>query len=403
MIAYWRRLTEAHPRIVDALILLVLLGDAVIGSRLLPPGPGAPKTWWLGFLVTVIASVALLWRRSRPRAVAAVTGAAAIAVAGLGYIPSVLLIGPAMIGLFSLAYRSDRRTANTYAVAIICLLMSAAVFISSSHEQLALQTIGPAAWLFLPLSLGTATRVRRENLELVQARADHAERTREQEARHRVAEERMRIARDLHDVVAHHLALANAQVTTATYIARKDPDKALEILGEIGATTSAALRELKATVGLLRHSDEPEVPTHPAPGLAQLSELAASFASIGLAVEVGTAGQPRRLDSAVDLTAFRITQEALTNVRKHAATDKARVQVRYGQDRITVTITDEATARRPKTAESAADSGFGLIGMRERAQSVGGRLRTGPRPEGGFQVIAELPFHVQNPEPAETA
>ena len=399
MIAYWRRLTEAHPRIVDALILLVLLGDAVIGSRLLPPGPGAPKTWWLGFLVTVIASVALLWRRSRPREVAAVAGAAAISVAGLGYIPSVLLIGPAMIGLFSLAYRSDRRTANTYAVAIICLLMSAAVFISSSHEQLVLQTIGPAAWLFLPLSLGTATRVRRENLALVQARADYAERTREQEARHRVAEERMRIARDLHDVVAHHLALANAQVTTATYVARKDPDKALEILAEVGSTTSAALRELKATVGLLRHADEPEVPT----GLAQLPELAASFASIGLAVEVGTAGQPRRLDSAVDLTAFRITQEALTNVRKHAATDKARVQVRYGQDRITITITDEATARRPKTAESAANSGFGLIGMRERAQSVGGRLRTGPRPEGGFQVSAELPFHIQNPEPTESA
>ena len=155
-------------------------------------------------------------------------------------------------------------------------------------------------------------------------------------------------------------------------------------------------------MGLLRQADEPEVPTGPAPGLAQLPELTESFASAGLIVEMETAGTPRPLDPGVDLTAFRITQEALTNVRKHAVTEKARVRLVYGDERITVTITDEATSRRPKTAESAANSGFGLMGMRERAQSVGGRLRAGRRPEGGFQVVAELPLHVQNPEHEES-
>ena len=170
---------------------------------------------------------------------------------------------------------------------------------------------------------------------------------------------------------------------------------------ELSSTTSAALRELKATVGLLRQGDDAEAPTSPAPGLAQLPELAESFASTGLIVEVESVGTPRPLDPGVDLTAFRIVQEALTNVTKHAATEKARVGLAYTDDRITVTVTDEATAQHPKTRATAANSGFGLIGMRERAQSVGGRLRTGPRPEGGFQVAAELPLRIQNPEPEE--
>jgi signal transduction histidine kinase len=118
-------------------------------------------------------------------------------------------------------------------------------------------------------------------------------------------------------------------------------------------------------------------------------------------VEVESVGTSRPLDPGVDLTAFRIVQEALTNVKKHAATEKARVQLTYSDDRITVTVTDEAAAQQSKTQAASASSGFGLIGMRERAQSVGGRLRAGRRPEGGFQVAAELPLHVQNPEPEE--
>ena len=401
MIETWRRFVDEHPRVIDALLVLLLTAAAVLGSHLTTPGPGAPDSWWPGMIVTGIAILALLWRRDHPRAVTAVTGAAAIAVAGLGYIPSMLLIGPAMVALFSLATRTDRRTANTFALVIVALLVATALISGPAQEQIVLKTVGPAAWLFLPVALGTTRRMGLEYVTLIRSRAEHAERTREQEARHRVAEERMRIARDLHDVVAHHLALANAQAGTAAHIARTHPDKAREILHELTSTTSAALRELKATVGLLRAADDPDAPTGPAPGLAQLPELAESFASSGLVVEVGTAGSPRALDPGVDLTAYRIVQEALTNVQKHAATGAARVGLAYAEDRITVTVTDEATARRSQGAASASSpgGGFGLIGMRERAHSVGGRLRAGPRPEGGFQVAAELPLHVQNPEP----
>jgi len=154
---------------------------------------------------------------------------------------------------------------------------------------------------------------------------------------------------------------------------------------------------------LLRNGDVAVAPTAPTPGLAQLPDLAESFASTGLHVEVETIGTPRPLDPGVDLTAFRIVQEALTNVKKHAVTEKARVRVAYTDDEIAVTVVDEADRQHPKTAGSSANSGFGLIGMRERANSVGGRLRAGRRPEGGFQVAADLPLRVRNPEPGTDA
>ncbi|MET8328610.1 sensor histidine kinase [Streptomyces sp. NPDC005181] len=231
--------------------------------------------------------------------------------------------------------------------------------------------------------LGSAVQLRRAYLEVVQTRAAHAE--------------RMRIARELHDVVAHHLTLAHAQAGTAAHLARIHPDQAQTILADLVGTTSSALRELKATVGLLRQADDTDA-LAPAPGLAQLTDLTDSFASAGLTVTVTvtTEGKEQRLSPAVDLTAFRIVQEALTNVTKHAGANAAHVQLDYTRDRLTVTITDEGEATaRTTTARS---GGFGLIGMRERAHSVGGHLHAGHRPEGGFHVTAQLPLHPRNPE-----
>ena len=398
MIDTWRRFTEKHPRILDALIFALLMANALLAGYLVTAGPAVPTSLWREVSVVSVGAVSLFWRRRHPRAVTAVAGGAAVLVAGFGYLPSLLLIGPAMVALFSLAVRTNRRTANGFAVVIIILLICVTLASGQSQQSIILKTASPAALLLLPVALGTIARMGREYVTLLKSRAENAERTREQEARSRVAEERIRIARDLHDVVAHHLALANAQAGTAAHIARTSPDQAREILNELSSTTSAALRELKATVGLLRQGDDTEAPTAPAPGLAQLPELAESFASTGLIVEVESVGTPRPLDPGVDLTAFRIAQEALTNVKKHAVTEKARVRLTYSDDRITVTVTDDATAQHPKTQAASANSGFGMIGMRERAQSVGGRLRAGRRPEGGFQVSAELPLRVLNPQ-----
>jgi signal transduction histidine kinase len=199
----------------------------------------------------------------------------------------------------------------------------------------------------------------------------------------------MRIARELHDVVAHHIALANAQANAAEYLMRTDPRQAHEIIAQLTGTTSAALRELKATVGLMREADQPD-PLEPAPGLERLPDLAASFEAIGLAVDLVTEGEPQVLSSGTDLTAYRIVQEALTNVSKHSAAGAARVRLAFGHNRLSVTVTDDG----PATSGSAS-AGYGLVGMRERTQAVGGRLRTGPRPDGGFEVVAELPVSAQ--------
>lgn len=200
----------------------------------------------------------------------------------------------------------------------------------------------------------------------------------------------MRIARELHDVVAHHMALANAMAGTAAHLARTHPDQVPPILDDLAGTTSSALRELKATVGLLRQADDPDAPLEPAPGLGRLGDLTDAFAAAGLTVTVSAQGEERPLSPGVDLTAYRIVQEALTNVAKHAAAKTARVLLAYTHDHVNITISDDGDATAP--AAPAPGGGFGLMGMRERAQSAGGRLQAGYRPEGGFTVTAELPI-----------
>ncbi|MFI6374377.1 sensor histidine kinase [Streptomyces sp. NPDC050546] len=225
-------------------------------------------------------------------------------------------------------------------------------------------------------------------VEAVRARAEHAERTREEEARRRVTEERMRIARDLHDVVAHHLVLANLQARTVTRLVRTRPDEADRIANDLSETTALALGELKSTVGLLRSAGDTESAADPAPGLARLPELVDSFKSAGLTVTVITEGEPRPVGAATDVTAYRILQEALTNVTKHAGTDSAEVRIAYTGDRLRVRVSNGGAA----ASREPGSGGFGLLGMRERAASVGGPLRAGSLPEGGFEVVTDLPL-----------
>ncbi|MDX3387968.1 sensor histidine kinase [Streptomyces niveiscabiei] len=345
---------------------------------------------WPGVLLTGISCTALLWRRRRPRVTVAVTTACAAVTAALGYVLTVMLLGPLMVALHSLAVRTNRKTANSFTFTGVAVLVTTALLAGPADEPLALKLIGPAAWLLLPTSLGTAHRLRTAYLAAVQARAEHTERTREREARHRVTEERMRIARDLHDVVAHHLVLANLQAGAVARFLNTRPEKAKEIVAELTNTTASAVRELKATVGLLRHTDDSDQSPGPTPGLAQLPELAASFRHAGLIVTLVAQGGPRPLPAGADLAAYRIVQEALTNVTKHATTGTAEVRLTHSHDRLVITITNSGGTASADAASS--HSGYGLIGMRERAHSAGGRLRAGHRPRGGFEVVAELPL-----------
>ena len=390
----------SRPRTVDAIVAVALFACSFPGSLITLPGRDLGVAWWPGVLLAGVSCVALLWRRRRPRATVALTLGCAMAAAALGYLLTVLLLAPLMMALYSLAVGTDRRTANTFAVTGIALLVGTGVLVGPAGEPLVLRLLGPAAWLLLPTSLGTVTRLRAAYLDAVRARAEHAERTREEEARHRVTEERMRIARDLHDVVAHHLVLANLQAGAVARQLPGRPDEAVRISSDLTRTTASALRELKSTVGLLRRegdtdklvgeADHADGPLEPTPGLAQLPELAASFENAGLTVTVGIEGEPGPLSAGADLTAYRIVQEALTNVTKHAGVGAAEVRLVYTRDRLTVTVANDSAAR-PTPAPPTGD-GYGVMGMHERARSVGGRIRVGPGLTGGFEVVAELPL-----------
>jgi signal transduction histidine kinase len=391
MITSLKRYVDTHPRVVDVTVIVQVFSLTLLGSATSlqePSGDHIP--WWPGVVLGAVGSAALWWRKSHPRTVVAVTAVTVNTSSAVGYLMTPLLLAPLMLALYALAMYTNRRTGRIALLAVVVLLVGTALVGDQYDHPWPLKTIGPVFWALTPLAWGTATRLRHAYVEAVQARAEHAERTREEEARHRVAEERVRIARELHDVVAHHMALANALAGTAAHLARTHPDQVPRMLDDLAGTTSSALRELKSTVGLLRQSDDPDAPLEPAPGLDRLAELTTAFAAAGLTVTVTADGDEQPLSPGVDVTAYRIVQEALTNVAKHAAAKTARVHLVHSPDWLKITVSDDGDASAP--AVPGASGGFGLMGMRERAQSVGGRLQAGHRPDGGFTVTTELPI-----------
>ncbi|MET8973990.1 sensor histidine kinase [Streptomyces sp. NPDC004539] len=382
------RYAELHPRTVDVLTVVALYACVLFGASIGTDSSSPPPDTWVPDVLAVVGCLAVLWCRRCPRGILALTTGCAMVLLAMNYLPSPMLLAPVMASLYWLAALTDHRTSRVHGWTVTGVLAATGVATNPSWDLFLLRTVGVGLWLLFPVAVGSRSRLRRAYLESVQARAAHAERTREEEARLRVAEERMRIARELHDVVAHHMAVANAQAGTAAHLARTHPEQAQKILAELAGTTSSALLELRATVGILRRPDDPD-PLEPAPGLDRLPDLIAGCRSAGLDVSVVTEGDPRPLLPGVDLTAYRIIQEALTNVTKHGRGHGAEVRLTYKRGRLVITVTNEDTAA-PATP---APGGFGLMGMRERAHSVGGDLQAGPRPEGGFQVTTALPLH----------
>lgn len=394
----WQRYADDHARTVDTMTAALLFACFLFGSEINFPRVKQPDPVGSTIALAAVACGCLFWQRTRPRTVVTVTTLCTAAASALGLLLTPLLMAPLMLALYRLALYTDRRTTRFAFFASLALLITTAYVADPVAHPWPLKTLGPAAWLLLPVATGNAVRFRGAYVDAVQARAEYAERSREEEARHRVAEERMRIARELHDVVAHHLALANAQASTAAHLSRTHPEQVHRILTDLAGTTSEALREMKATVGLLRATDDPDAPLAPSPGLGQLDELTASFESAGLTVQIDTEGPPHPLSPGVDLTAYRIVQEALTNVTKHAAAGAAWVRLRYATDHLTISVTDDGTSTAGAVEPG---QGFGLIGMRERARSMGGALKAGHRVEGGFEVTTRLPLYPIAPEPEE--
>jgi signal transduction histidine kinase len=240
-----------------------------------------------------------------------------------------------------------------------------------------------AGWLISAGVMAVASVLWQLHLREVKQRAEEAERTKDEAGRRQAVEERLRIARELHDSLTHSISVIQIQAGVAVHLARKrgeDVPPALLAIQEAGAD---AARELRATLNVLRNQDQ----DGDGSGLGQLDSLVARARSAGLPVTVTVSGARRRLPPDVDQAAYRIVQEALTNVSRHADQACAVVHLHYAPDALTVQVSDDGDGADP----SSAGPGLGLIGMRERVSALGGRLQAGPREGGGFQVRAELP------------
>ncbi|WP_419994037.1 sensor histidine kinase [Streptomyces boninensis] len=326
-------------------------------------------------LIAVACGALYFWRRW-PVPVAVVSFAATAV-----YYPSSAYDGPLMIApvVAMYAVAAAGRLKAAVAIAAAMVIGTGLGTLAGNDEINGIALFMLTGWLVGVVALGSMQHGRRAYAE--------------EEARRRATEERLRIARELHDVVGHNISMINVQAGAALHRLKKTAgpeDTAVQSLTEIKVSSKETLRELRATLGVLRQVDE-AAPTAPPPGVDRLPELAAGARRAGLAVAVETGGEPRPLPAEVDLAAYRIVQESLTNVSRHARGAAAvTVLLRYGPDRLELSVTDDG--RGP--AGYAHGAGSGVHGMRERARLLGGRLTAGPRPDGapGFAVEATLPY-----------
>jgi signal transduction histidine kinase len=341
-----------------------------------------------GITIAVAAyagTAAALVKRWPPWLPVAVATAAAVATTAAGT-PDFLIFPALVVAAAAFSTRSERTLAVAAAMAVSGVLLAGHLAFSL-HARSGWADLAVVPWIAAAVAFGQAARGAKAHQVMLVERARRAEEGREHEARRRVQQERLRIARELHDAVGHHVALISVQAGAMGYLLDTDPAKARESLAHIQQASEAALEELRLTVGLLRQPGEQE-PVEPAGGLARLDELIASFGATGLDVTCHVTGQVRPLPEATDLTAYRVIQESLTNTAKHAAGATATIRLAFRTGVLALAVEDDG----PPTAGGAEPTaGHGIIGMRERAVAVGGWLTAGPHDGGGFQVRAELP------------
>lgn len=367
-----------HPVLVDSGLALVL-------GLISLPTPHA----WRPFPFTVLMVVPVAFRRQVPIwALAVCLACAMVQLFGPGPVPSDLAV---LVLIYTIAAYRPR----LYSVIALTVCLLGAVIAVIVWEPL--QQVGVidglyagavlfggsalAAWV-----LGDSMRFRRGYYAALEDRAARLEADRHVQARMAAAAERARIARELHDVIAHHVSVMVVQADGASYAMRDDPGKAEAALKAISGTGRQALTEMRALLGVLRTAGE-HAALAPLPGLGQLRELLDKARTAGLAVTYTLSGTPRQLPEGAELAAYRVVQESLTNTRKHAGPAAvASVTLRYEPDGLVVEVTDNGM-----TASSGDSAGHGLAGMRERVEMYGGTVEAGPLPDGGFGVLARLP------------
>jgi len=364
---------RVRVRVTDALLALgvaaVLLGGAASGRH-----DGTDHAV-LGYALLAVGGLALIaWRRA-PVAVLVVTGLCAAGYRTAGFdVPAVAFL----VAVYA-AVRAGHRAVTIGAGVVLLAVLPLAVLASGVHgtsEAFAqARDALPLAWLIAAGAAGEALRQ-------AERRADEAERTREETARRRADEQRLHLARELHDSLTQQISIIKVQAEVAVHLARKRGEEVPPALLAIRDAGRDAARELRATLEALRDDDR-----SPSPGLDHVPELVRRARTAGLDATLTVEGHRDDLPVAVDRTAYRIVQESLTNIARHAGAASAWVRIDYRPDVLAIRVDDDGRA----TPDAAPAPGVGLLGMRERVSALGGQLRAEPRREGGFSVHAELP------------
>ena len=378
------------------------LAAAGIGTALFvsePMASGVPQgTLAVAYGLVLLHTLPLAARRRFPLAVLVTSVASGLVFATLGLLPPIAL-GPAiLVAIYSVAAYGDRWVSLAgLAVAelgwaAVQLTPGRAVPLTPGRFEALVAWVGyalifAAAWL-----LGFFAHNYRAYAARLEERTAELEQAREELARRAVAEERLRLARELHDVVAHAISVIAVQSGVGAHVADTQPKEARRSLAAIEATSRAALTELRRLLGVLRQENEPQGALAPVPGLGDLDGLLAEAGKAGLAVRLQVHGTRPPLPAGVDLSAYRIVQEALTNVVKHAGPATAQITICYRDQEVTVEVTDDGRGVGAVAGGVRKETGHGLIGMSERVAAFGGDLEVGPRPGGGFRVAARLPL-----------
>ena len=373
---------------IFAVVLTCLLvaatgfGDGSAGEDQARPGPGS-------FALVGAGTLPLAWRRRRPIATVVAVGAVELVLSAFGFPGGILAIS-CLVAVYSVAAHAERRQA-VVALVVTPVVIGAAMWFDREHV-----TPGDVVWnlaIFLTAwVLGDNLQARRARAAALEERALRLERERDEAAERAVEAERSRIARELHDVVAHSMSVMVVTAGAARRIIDRDPDAAREAMGNIETTGRQALDEMRRLLGVLRRDGDDTLGRAPQPSVKHLDALVHQLTDAGLPVSLEIEGEPRPLAAGLDLSAYRIVQEALTNTLKHAGPATATVRLSYGAAALELRVIDDG--RGGAADRTAGDRGHGLIGMRERVALYGGELVAGPRSGGGFEVRATLPLQV---------
>jgi signal transduction histidine kinase len=375
-----------HPQWIDVAFGLGLAASSIIMASFSRVGEPQQELTGYHIIAAVVLMVAVACRRRAPWRVLVGTTVAAVALTVILGGQPLSLTAALMVAIYTVALVTDRRTVwlTTVGVFVVGWL---AYLASGSGSWWDPDNSADLAFLGMAAAYGDATRSRRAYIAAVEDRATRAEQTREEEAHRRVVQERLRIARELHDVVAHHIAVVKVQATGARHIGPSRPEQIGPALDAISRSADAALKETAFVVGLLRDSGDLASSTRPPRGLAQLTNLLEEIAG-HLTVDHRQSGDARRLPAAVDVAAYRIAQEGLTNAQKYG-NGTADLTVAYTPQGVTLHITNPIGHARPGPG-----SGYGILGMCERAAALGGSVTAGIAEPGRFALHASIPTNI---------